>query len=68
MESNRKSTGIALLRRLVCRRGRTRAKGDAAGVSLTVGEIKEAIREYDELFDLKRSLQKKNGLPYQHKL
>ena len=61
----RKTTGIRLLRTLVCRRGRTRLKGDAAGVHLTIGEIKEVLREYDELFDHRNKMLKDAGLkPY----
>lgn len=60
-EYYRKTTGIKLLRYLVKRTGRTRAKGDDAGVSLTVGELKQAIREYDELFDFRNKVLKESG-------
>lgn len=66
-EYERKSTGISLLRRLVRRSGRTRAKGDKAYVMVTVGELKAAIDDYDLLFDPRRKELKKNNLPYTNK-
>lgn len=51
----RKSKGIALLRRLCCTNGRTKKAGDNAGVHITVGDLKEAVREYDELYDVTRA-------------
>jgi hypothetical protein len=53
-EYQRKSKGIALLRRMLNQNGRAKMAGDKLGLNLTLGDIKEVLREYDELLNQKK--------------
>jgi hypothetical protein len=45
----RKSKGIVLLRRMLNQNGRAKLAGDKLQVYITIGEVKEILREIDEL-------------------
>ena len=48
-EYKRKSKGIVLLRRMLNQNGRAKLAGDKLQVCLTIGDVKDILREIAEL-------------------